>query len=47
MEDDNATDIIKWLFRDDSHVDMTGDLRLKYKENFINCSVRFLFEFFT
>uniref|UniRef100_A0AC34QTH0 PH domain-containing protein n=1 Tax=Panagrolaimus sp. JU765 TaxID=591449 RepID=A0AC34QTH0_9BILA len=40
MEDDNATDIIKWLFRDDTQVDLAGDLRLKHDGSFINCEAR-------
>lgn len=40
MEDDNALDIIKWLFKDSTSVDYSGKLK-KRSDNgdVINCQV--------
>ena len=40
MEDDNAVDILKWLFKESTEVDHRGDLKLVRENSTVDCAVR-------
>lgn len=40
MEDDNAADIVKWLFKDDTKVDLSDELELRHSDQPTKCLVR-------
>lgn len=39
MEDDNATDVIKWLFNENTKVDLTEDVQMRHDDQLIPCTV--------
>uniref|UniRef100_A0AC35FF36 PH domain-containing protein n=2 Tax=Panagrolaimus sp. PS1159 TaxID=55785 RepID=A0AC35FF36_9BILA len=40
MEDDNAADIVKWLFKDETKVDLSDELYLRHSDQPVKCLVK-------
>uniref|UniRef100_A0A7E4W547 PH domain-containing protein n=1 Tax=Panagrellus redivivus TaxID=6233 RepID=A0A7E4W547_PANRE len=40
MEDNNAPDIVKWLFKEDTTVDLSDDLSMHYQGEYVACQAR-------
>uniref|UniRef100_A0A914CBN2 Uncharacterized protein n=1 Tax=Acrobeloides nanus TaxID=290746 RepID=A0A914CBN2_9BILA len=40
MEDDNAVDILKWLFKESTEVDYRGDLKIVRENSTVDCAAR-------
>lgn len=45
MEEDNADDILRWLFAEQTMVDHKGNLKLEKNARYIDCEVILLLDF--
>lgn len=45
MEEDNADDILRWLFAEQTIVDYKGNLKLEKNARYIDCEVILLLDF--
>ena len=42
MEDDNATDVVKWLFKEGTVVDLDDEIFMKHEDVLLPCTVLFI-----